>query len=58
VLVHFKQRTSIEDDPDVTPQALVGHVAFDAEWAARDVLGTAARELLEVSAPAGLVAAV
>ncbi|MEA2481341.1 MAG: hypothetical protein QOJ07_3263, partial [Thermoleophilaceae bacterium] len=41
VLVHFRQRTSIEDDPDVTPQALVGHVAFDPEWAARDVLGTA-----------------
>lgn len=57
VLVHFKQRTSIEDDPNVTPHALVGHVEFDAEWAAKDVMQTPARALLDVSAPADVLAA-
>jgi glycosyltransferase involved in cell wall biosynthesis len=54
VLVHFKQRTSIEDDPNITPQALVGHVEFDMDWAARDVLYSAP-ELLEIAQPRAAV---
>ena len=58
VLVHFKQRTSIENDPNITPQALIGHVEFDVEWAARDVLATDARVLLDIAAPADVLASV
>jgi hypothetical protein len=56
VLIHFKQRTSIEEDPNAQNQ-LVGHVEFDATWAAKDVLHTVP-ELLDVSVPAEVFAAV
>ena len=58
VLVHFKQRTSIEDDPNVTTEDLHGDPQLDVEWAARDVLHSEARELLDVCMPAGVIAGV
>jgi hypothetical protein len=58
VLIHFKQRTSIESDPNATREDLHGDPALDLEWAARDLAATAGRVLLDVCAPAGRSVAV
>jgi hypothetical protein len=47
VLIHFKEKTSIEAREEVGARELAGPVQADAHALAADVLGTGARWLLE-----------
>lgn len=49
VLVHFRERTMIEDDPRVDERQLLGEVSISDDDLAADVLGTGARRLLGIA---------